>query len=164
MSQSGRSGIKRRSPCMISAQGLSGNGLMTPCAIAGGTRGIRKLANVPIVAMPTKTKPIRTKCVCHTVNRRLPIVVPKMMAKNVVISITPLTRDSAVIGTISGMMPYFAGLKSADCSDIRNSTVSMSTMLPVHNARHPKAMAPISKNLVPMRTWRLLCTSARCPA
>ena len=164
MSQSGQSESKRRTPWLISPQGLRGKGLPTSAAMAGGTRGMRKLDSAPSTAMPSSTKPMCARFDCQVVNRMLPMVAPRMMARNVLISMTPLTRDRAVDGTISGRMPYFAGLKSADCSDMRNSTVSMSGMFSVQNARQPSAMAPISRSLVAMSTRRLLCTSAKWPA
>ena len=44
------------------------------------------------------------------------------IATNVLISSRPLARDSSRSGSISGRMPYFAGLKNVACIAIRNST------------------------------------------
>ena len=50
--------------------------------------------------------------------------VPKMIARNVVITMMPLARGRSSVRSISGRMPYFGGPKNALCVPIRNSTAN----------------------------------------
>ena len=59
---------------------------------------------------------------CSASNMKLPIAVPATIATNVLISSTPFARERSRSGSISGRMPYFAGLKNVAWSAIRNST------------------------------------------
>src|SRR5262249_12711193 len=65
--------------------------------------------------------------------------------------------------SISGTMPYFAGLKMVECSAIRNSTPSISSMRVEKNAARASSITKISKTLTDMRMVRLLTASARRP-
>ena len=49
-----------------------------------------------------------------------------MIAMKVLISKSPLPRDNSFSGSISGKMPYLAGLKNAECSPIKNTAPNMS--------------------------------------
>ena len=72
------------------------------------------------------TRPISGKLYFQTEKIALPSDVPKMIAMKVLISRSPLPRDKSFSGSISGRMPYLAGLKNAACSPIRNTAPSMS--------------------------------------
>ncbi len=75
-----------------------------------------------------------------------------------------MARESARSGTISGTMPYLAGLKNADCVAIRNSRTSIHSSRPFMKATIPTAIAATSSTVVTTRTVRLLCVSASWPA
>jgi hypothetical protein len=87
-----------------------------------------------------------------------------MIARNVVIESSPLPRERSRSGSISGMMPYLAGLKNVDCSAIRNNTASIAGKLCQTKATTARLIATISRAEVAISTVRLLQTSARCPA
>ena len=89
---------------------------------AGGTAGMRKLSAVPAIAIATTAIPTIQRRPCHRSNMKPPIAVPATMATKVDISRMPLARDRSRSGSISGRMPYFAGLKNVACSAIRKST------------------------------------------
>ena len=72
---------------------------------------------------------------------------PITIATNVLISSSALARDSSLSGSISGTMPYFAGLKKVECSAIRNSTTSISSMRVEKNAASAEQHHEISKTL-----------------
>ena len=86
----------------------------------------------------------------------MPAADPRTIAANVLISSSPLARESARSGTISGTMPYLAGLKNADWVAIRKRTTSIHSSRPFMKATMPTAIATTSKTVVTTRTVRLL--------
>ena len=89
--------------------------------------------------------------------------VPSTIATNVLISSNPFARDRSLSGSISGTMPYLAGLKTVECRAIKNSTTSINSMRVEKNAARPSTMTKISNTFTEIKTLRLLTTSARCP-
>ena len=85
--------------------------------------GCRSSTAVPTTATPTTSDadhPQPRRAALRTDSRRPPC--RATIATNVLISSTPFARDRSRSGSISGRMPYFAGLKNVACSAIRNST------------------------------------------
>ena len=89
--------------------------------------------------------------------------VPSTMATKVLISSKALARERSASGSISGRMPYLAGLKMVECSAIKNRTSSINSMRVEKKAASPSPITNTSKTLTPIRTLRLLTASARCP-
>ena len=73
-----------------------------------------KLASAPSTAMAVMRTPINGRFCFQTANTAPPIEVPRIIAMNVLISRRPLPRESSDSGSISGKMPYLAGLKKAE--------------------------------------------------
>ncbi len=96
---------------MISEKGLRRSGASAPAA---PTRGIRKLAAKPAIATATITSPIFHGSSFHITNRKEPMEVPSTIATNVLISSSALARDRSSSGSISGTIPYLAGLNSVE--------------------------------------------------
>ena len=82
---------------------------------------------------------------------------------NVLISSKALARERSRSATISGTIPYLAGLNTVECSAIRNSTTSISSIRVEQNAAIPSAMIRISNPLTEISTVRLLSVSASRP-
>ena len=80
--------------------------------------------------MAIMIKPMRGKSCFQTEKIALPSEVPRMIAMKVLISNKPLPRDRSLSGSISGKMPYFAGLKKAACRPIKKTAPSMGRMSP----------------------------------
>ena len=95
-------------------------------------------------------------CARHASNRYPPTAVPSTMATNVLISSRPFARDRSRSGSISGRIPYFAGLKNVACSAIRNGTAYVSCRCPARNAKQPRPVATISSDLLTTSAVRLL--------
>ena len=87
----------------------------------------------------------------------------RAIATNVLISSSALARDRSLSGSISGTMPYFAGLNIVECSAIRNSTTSISSMRVEKKAASPSVITPISNTFTETITDRLLNRSAKWP-
>ncbi len=155
------SGNSRRMPRWISPHGLGSNGFRTT---GGGTLGIPRLASVPAIAMPIRMRPIHPIRSFHAANITLPIEVPRMIARKVLISSSPFARERSLSGSISGRIPYLAGLKNVAWSAIRNRMQSIHPIRPERNAKNARTIAAISKALVTIRTLRLLQASAIWPA
>ena len=85
------------------------------------TRGMRKLTAVPISAIAITMIPISHSRSCHTSNIAPPAATPTTIATNVLISRMPFARDRSRSGSISGRIPYFAGLKNVACSANRTA-------------------------------------------
>ena len=83
------------------------------------------------------TAPILHGSSFHAVNRNVPMDVPTTIATKVLISSRALARERSISGSISGTMPYFAGLKTVECSAMRKSTKSIHGTLVVKNAARP---------------------------
>src|SRR5215472_14288538 len=62
----------------------------------------------------------------------------------VLISSRALPRERSRSGSISGTIPYFAGLNTAACSPIRNTTPSMPSVHPARSVASPNSMIAIS--------------------
>ena len=75
-----------------------------------------------------------------------------------------MARESSLSGSISGTMPYLAGLKKVEWTAMRKRVASMSSILPDQKAKKPTVTASISKAFVMMRTVLLLKTSETYPA
>ena len=159
-SQSGLSCRRWRVLPAISPKGFHWKVWVAPEA---GTRVMRRLAAKPITAMASVAAPIRPGAAFHTANSTPPPAMPSTMATKVLISSSALPRERSRSPSISGTMPYLAGLKMAACNPIRKTTSSMpSVQLPISVAS-PKSMMAISKSLTPTSTRRLLTRSARWP-
>ena len=115
---------------------------MSFAAPDAGTRAIPKLVSTPKTAIAIITSPMSGRLCFHMANMAPPTEVPKMIAMNVLISKSPLPRESSFSGSISGRMPYLAGLKKAAWSPIKNTIPSMDSICPVKNAPrdHPLAV------------------------
>ena len=122
------------------------------------------LAAVPAAATAVSSRPIFQVASFHIAKSDPPMAVPAMIATSVLISIRPLARERSRAGSISGTMPYFAGLKKVDRSAIRNTTPSINSMRPEKKARNPSSITRISNAFVTISTRRLLKASAACPA
>ena len=70
-----------------------------------------RLAIRPATAMAIRIRPISHRVSSQAENINPPIEVPKIMARKVVILTRPLPRERSLSGSISGKMPYLAGLK-----------------------------------------------------
>ncbi len=112
-------------PSIISPHGFNWNFFAAP---DGGTPVMPKLASVPTTAMPTSTKPTMVSWSFHVENIMAPTDVPSIMAMKVVISRRPLALERSLSGSISGTMPYLAGLKKVDWSAIMNRVTSRGSM------------------------------------
>ena len=62
-----------------------------------------------------------------TKDRMPPATVPRITARNDSDSSRPLPRDSTEGARISGIAPYLAGTKKAECVPIRNTVASTRT-------------------------------------
>ena len=80
------------------------------------------------MAMAIMIRPMRGNWFFQTEKIALPTDVPKMIAMKVLISNRPLPRERSLSGSISGKMPYLAGLKKAECKPIRKTAASMGRM------------------------------------
>src|SRR6266481_5670919 len=160
VSHSGRSFRKCFVPVNTSENGLRRNGAAVP---PGATFVILKLVNSPATATASSTSPIFHVCSFQAVNRKEPIEVPSTIATNVLISSSALARDSSLSGSISGTMPYFAGLNMVECRAMRNSTTSMNSIRVEKNTAKASPITQTSNTLTEIRTVRLLILSARWP-
>src|SRR5579872_6623849 len=147
-------------PVTTSPKGFQANLVVEPAA---GTRLMRKLVERPAKATPSVTAPSFQGSFFQIENRYVPREEPRIIATNVLISSSPLARDNSLSGTISGTIPYFAGLKTVECTAIRNRTVIINGMLVDRNDARPRSITKISKTLTEIRTVRLLISSARWP-
>ena len=147
-------------PIHISPNGFFWKGAWAP---DGGTRVIFRLVRKPATATASVTTPIFHGSFFHTANRNEPIDVPSTIATNVLISSSPLARDRSLSGSISGTMPYFAGLKMVEWRAIKNKTNSISSMRVEKNAASPSVMTKISNTFTEIKTLRLETTSAKWP-
>ena len=77
------------------------------------------------------------------------------MATSVVISSSALARERSRSETSSGTMEYFAGLKTVECTAIRNSTTNIQATLWEKKTTMPSAITAISKILTAIRTRAL---------
>ena len=116
-----------------------------------------------MAAMARVAAPMRHGAALHTANSTPPPAMPRTMATKVLISSSALPRERSRSSSISGTMPYLAGLKMAACSPIRKTTSSMPSVQPAISVVSPKSMMAISKSLTPISTRRLLTRSARWP-
>ena len=116
-------------------EGIPAERLVDPAA---GTRGMRRLAAKPTTAMASMATPSLHRWLVHAVKRNEPMDVPTTMATKVVISSSALPRERSRPGSISGTMPYLAGLNTAECRAIRKSTNSIHSMLVVKKWRDPR--------------------------
>ena len=117
---------------------------------------MRKLVRVPRAAMPIIKTPISGRLCFQSAKIAPPTEVPRMIAMKVLISKSPLPRDRSFSGSISGKMPYFAGLKKAAWSPMRKTTASIDSIWPVTKAPRAKSMMKISKIFTVTRMVRLL--------
>ncbi len=92
-----------------------------------------------------------------------PSAVPTTIATKVLISSSAFARERSLSGSISGMIPYLAGLKMVECSAIRNRTKSINSMRVEKNATSPSPITKISNTFTAISTLRLLMTSAKWP-
>ena len=86
---------------------------------------MRKLVRLPTTAMAIIMIPITGKLCFHSAKIAPPTEVPRMIAIKVLISSRPLPRDNSFSGSISGKMPYLAGLKKVAWSPMRKTPASM---------------------------------------
>ncbi len=160
VSHSGRTIMKCFVPVTTSENGLRRKGAAAP---AGATRVILKLVNNPATATASMTIPIFQAWSLQAVKSREPIEVPSTIATKVVISSSALARERSLSGSISGTMPYFAGLKMVECRARRNSTRSMSSMRVEKKTATASIITKTSNTLMEIKIVRLLMVSARWP-
>src|ERR1700676_2699235 len=143
----------------------SENGLKRKGAVAGvaATFVILTLVNNPATATSSNNTPIFQASCPQIVNKTEPIEVPSTIATKVLISSSALARDRSLSSSISGTMPYFAGLNMVECRAMRKSTTSMSSRRVEKNTAMASAMTQTSNTLTAIRTVRLLMLSARWP-
>ena len=144
----------------ISPNGFTWNGCRAP---EGATRVIRRLLRNPASAIAAVTAPMRQAACRHTANSRPPPAIPSTIETKVLISSKALPRDRSRSGSISGTIPYFAGLNTVACRPIRKTTSSIPPVQPVASAARPNSITAISNTFTPIRTLRLLTRSARWP-
>ena len=75
--------------------------------------GIIRLAAAPTTDNPRRISPITYSRSCKTNDNKPPDTVPRMLARKVDDSSTPLPFDKTCGCKISGIAPYFAGEKNA---------------------------------------------------
>ena len=160
MSHKGRSFSRCLVLETISEKGLKRNGWLAP---EGGTRVMRRLVQNPATATASVTRPMRQAASFQATYRKVPLTMPSTIATKVLISSSALPRERSRSGSISGTMPYLAGLKIVECSPIRNTTSTIPSNRPERNAASPTPMTKISKILTQIRTRRLLTRSDKCP-
>ena len=85
---------------------------------------IMKLAKAPTMANPSSTQPIITSCPRYSSLSTPPHTVPRMTARKLSDSRSPLPLLSKCGGRISGITPYLAGTKNAECMPMRNTQPS----------------------------------------
>lgn len=78
-----------------------------------------------------------------------------MMATKVPKLRMPLPHDKRSSGRISGMEPYFAGLKNVLCVLIKKMTAQRTSKFPVTRPIVPTAITPISIHFAPTIKFRL---------
>ncbi len=83
-------------------------------------------------------------------------MLPAMVEKTVVRPINPLAAEMRLSSTISGMLPSFAGPKSAACAPASPKTNSISQICPTRMATIASAMMRPSPTLQRTITCRLL--------
>src|SRR4030065_2530765 len=129
---------RRLRPIEISPQGLIRKVFLAP---EEGTLGIPKLVQVPIIAVTTTRMPIHPILSFHMPKIIPQIAVPIIMARNVLISKRPLALERSLSGSISGIIPYLAGLTKVECMAIRKRTTSIKSLRPDDNAKIAIPMA-----------------------
>jgi hypothetical protein len=99
--------------------------------------------------------------VTSSVESQLPSPAPTTIATTVVSPMTPLAAEIFFDRSISGMLPSFAGPKSAACEPISATITNIRYMLPMRIVAMARAMMTISAILHLTITSRLLKRSAR---
>src|SRR5580704_3872421 len=130
---------------------------------AAGTRVIPKLVSNPISESAAKKIPdhsCRPRNVCA---RNPPASVPPIAASSVHNSITPFPQLSLLVGSSSGISPYFDGPKIAPCVHTKNSATAARSSRFCHSAYVTNPIVTTSKTFVQIVTLRLLNRSAKYP-
>ena len=102
----------RWTPVQTSPNGFHCIGKREPEA---GTLRMNRLVSDPTTAIPSSIPPMISGSPFQRAKRNDPTLVPSTMAAKVESSSSPLARVNCASGSISGRMPYFAGLKKLAC-------------------------------------------------
>src|SRR6266851_2278684 len=130
---------------------------------AAGTRVIPRLVSNPISESPARKIPdhsCRPRNVCA---RNPPASVPPIAASSVQNSITPFPQLNLLVGSSSGISPYFDGPKIAPCVQTKNSATAASPSRFCHSAYVANPIVITSSTFVQIVTLRLLNRSAKNP-
>ena len=100
---------------------------------------MNRLVSDPTTAMASSIPPIISGSPFQRAKRNDPTLVPSTMAAKVESSSSPLARVNCASLSISGRMPYFAGLKKLACIASRNRTTSSISMLRMVKSDHADA-------------------------
>ena len=129
------------------------------------TRGIMRDARLPVIASTMMVMAATTgPWVPARVKIRPPKIMPTRMDMEVPISTRPLPPVSSSGFSTEGMMEYFTGPNSVDCTPVQNSATSSTVMFWVRNPAAANVMMTISMAVVMRISRDFSSFSANCPA
>jgi hypothetical protein len=143
---------------MLSQAEVQGRQSMRRPGAAGRKAGIARLIAKPIAATPIKAVAIAPVLPAAASNPAASV--PSRIARNVPISTNALPPTSSASSSTSGSRPYFAGAKKVECTPIRNSALSSTSMLCTANPSAAIVMMTISAALTTLSTTALSKRSA----